>query len=87
MMGHCTIYIEQIYNKSISKLLLSCFHQIPIVNIFPSHGLYLSNMESESQVRAYINKLSLTFCSTRYLAANRPPTNLLFHARDEYTSA
>jgi len=26
---------------------LSCSHQIPFVNIFPSHGLYISNMVSE----------------------------------------
>jgi len=41
----------------------------------------------QSQVRAYPSEISWTLCSTRYRAANRPPTNLLSHARDEYTSA
>jgi len=41
----------------------------------------------QSQVRAYPTELSWTFCSTRYRVANGPPTNLLSHARDEYTSA
>jgi len=44
MMRHCTLYIEQGSNKSVSKLLLSCFHKIPLVNIFPSHDLCISNM-------------------------------------------
>jgi len=39
----------------------------------------------QSQVRAYPNELSWTFCSIRYRAANRPPTNFLSHAQDEYT--
>jgi len=46
MMGHCTLYIKQGSNKLVSKFSLSCFHQIPLVNIFPSHGLYISNMVS-----------------------------------------
>ena len=43
MMGYYTLYIEQVSNKLRSKLSLSCFHQIPLVNIFPSHSLYISN--------------------------------------------
>jgi len=29
----------------------------------------------QSQLRAYLSELSWTFCSTRYRAANGPPTN------------
>jgi len=47
MMRHCTLYIEQGFNKSINKLLLSCFHQIPFINIFLSHDLYISNKEKD----------------------------------------
>jgi len=42
MIRHYILYIEQYSNISIRKLLLNCFHQIPLVNIFSTHNLYIS---------------------------------------------
>jgi len=58
-MGHCTLYIDQGSNKLGSKLSLSCFHQRPLVHIFPSHGLYISN-----KTTPYIHKHHLMLLLT-----------------------
>jgi len=48
IMGYYTLYIEQKFPiNQYKSYILVVFHQTHLVYIFPSHGLYISNMVSK----------------------------------------
>ena len=46
-MGDCTLILDKFPIDQYGNYILVVFHQTPLVYIFPSHSLYMSNMVSE----------------------------------------